>query len=104
MTKVPMTFVWSIALPVHQVVESTFTARMVLMEKAGWLLIVCVGGGRLAGGHKVLSETGLICKTWNVGWILIELGSRSLSADGLMSLVIGKGPIKQGAIFLEGVF
>lgn len=66
--------------------------------------MVQAGGGRLAGGYKGLSKTGLIHEMCNVGWILLELGSRSLTADGLMILAMEKGPINQGTIFLAVSF
>ena len=52
-------------------------------------------------GTRALSRTGLILETWNVGWTCMDLGSLSLTAAGLMILIISKGPMKRGASFLE---
>ena len=44
------------------------------------------------GGTRGLSWTGLILETWNVGWILMDRGSRRCTASGLMMRAMGKGP------------
>ena len=49
------------------------------------------------GGARVLSWTGLTLETWNVGWILMDPGSRRRTASGLMTRGMGKGPTNLGA-------
>lgn len=56
-------------------------------------------GLKLEEGCKELSNTGLICETWNVGWILLERCSLSLTVDGLMIFTTGKGQINLGPSF-----
>lgn len=58
------------------------------------------GGGRLAGEHKELSQTGFTSKIWKIGWMHIEVGILSLTAEGLRTSTIGNGPINWGANFL----
>ena len=49
------------------------------------------------GGTNGLSNAGLIRDTWKVGCTLIDLGSLSRTAAGLMILEMGNGPINRGA-------
>ena len=48
-------------------------------------------------------ETGFKRETWKVGWTCMAGGSLSVTAEGLMTETIGKGPTKQGVNFLEPV-
>ena len=49
------------------------------------------------GGTNGLSKAGLIRDTWKVGCTLIDLGSLSRTAAGLMILETGNGPMNRGA-------
>ena len=49
------------------------------------------------GGTRGLCWTGLTLETWNVGWILVDRGSRRRTASGLMMRAMGKGPTNLGA-------
>ena len=48
------------------------------------------------GGTNGLSNAGLIRDMWKVGCTLIDLGSLSRTAAGLMILEMVNGPINQG--------
>lgn len=51
----------------------------------------------------LLWRASLTRETWNVGWILSGLGSHSLTATGLTTFSMKKGPINQGASFLFSI-
>lgn len=51
---------------------------------------MCGGGGGGVGGNKELS--GSFQFTWNMGWILIDLGNINFTATGLTILDSGKEP------------
>lgn len=51
------------------------------------------------GGGNSDSITGLICKTWNVGWI--DAGSLSRTAIWLMIRFTSNRPTNHGTTFLE---
>ena len=59
------------------------------------------GGGGVAAGTSGLSRNGLTLETWNVGWTLMDRGSLSLTATGLTTLLMTKGPTNLGANFLD---
>lgn len=68
----------------------------------------CKSGNRLltrtARGHKRLTDIGFKREVWNVGWIWLDLGSFSLSANGFMMCSILNGPMWLGVSFLEQLF
>ncbi len=59
------------------------------------------GGGGGATGTSGLSRTGLTLDTWKVGCTLMDRGSLSLTATGLMTFSMAKGPTNLGANLLD---
>src|SRR4029434_1204098 len=73
------------------------TAKRRLTVYTGPPSMILRGGGGLVGGTNGLSKAGLIRDTWKVGCTLIDLGSLSRTAAGLMILETGDGPMNRGA-------
>lgn len=55
------------------------------------------GGWGLGAGHKLEDRRGLMLEMWNVGWILVVLGSWRQTATGSMTFEVGNGPMNLGA-------
>ena len=76
----------TVPLPIHQVLYPTSTAAGVkeAPDSVHWT------------GARGLSWTCLTLETWNVGWIIMDLGSRRRTASVLLTRVMGKGPTNLG--------
>ena len=74
--------------------------RRVQLARRDWFQLGDGGGGGESegggSGFSLLEETGFNWETWNVGWTFKDSGNLSSTADGLMTLTMGNGPIYLG--------
>lgn len=99
----PQAFLWAMPLPVHHVLSSATPSEDIedLSNCVGWCPIdeSHRWGGQLRESE---SQTGLILKTWKVGWAVCDVGNSRCTAASFTTRSTLKGPTKRGASFRGG--